>query len=77
MIKKEVKVFYDSGASKSYMSKCFYESMYLHKIPKLKLTCTDVKIGNGAVIPVEFVFPVQIMIEDHLFEIYTNSGCST
>ena len=33
--------------------------------------CTGIKIGNGAIIPVEFVFPVQIMIQGHLFEIYT------
>ena len=38
---------------------------------KLRSTCTGIKIGNGAVIPVEFVFPVQIMIQGHLFEIYT------
>ena len=70
--KTEVKVFYDSGASKSYMSKSFHESStYLHKIPKQKLTCTRIRLENGAVIPVEFVFPVQIMIQGHLFEIYT------
>ena len=70
--KTEVKVFYDSGASKSYMSKSFYDrTEYLHRIPKMRSTCTGIKIGNGAIIPVEFVFPVQIMIQGHLFEIYT------
>ena len=70
--KMEVKVFYDLGASKMYMSKSFYDSTtYLHKIPILKPTCTGIKIGNGAVIPVKFVFPVQIMIQGHLIEIYT------
>ena len=44
---------------------------YLHTIPKMRSTCTGIKIGNGAVIPVQFVFPVQIMIQGHLFEIYT------
>ena len=34
-------------------------------------SCTGIKIGNGAVIPVDFVFPVQIMIQWHLFEMYT------
>ena len=68
----EVKVFYDLGTSKSSMSKSVYESStYLHKTLKIKPTCTGIKIGNGAVIPVEFVFPVQIMIQGHLFEIYT------
>ena len=33
--KTEVRVFYDLGASKSYMSKGFYDRMeYLHGIPK-------------------------------------------
>ena len=70
--KTEVKVFYDLGASKSYISKRFYDRMeYLHAILKMRSTCTGIKIGNGAVIPVQFVFPVQIMIQGHLFEIYT------
>ena len=70
--KTELIVFCDSGASKSYMSKAFYDRMeYLHRILKMRSTCTGIKIGNGDVIPVEFVFPVQIMIQRHLFEIYT------
>ena len=70
--KTEVRVFYDSGALKSYMSKSFYDrTTYLHKIPKLKLTYTGIKIGNGAVIPAKVLFPVQLMIQGHLFEIYT------
>ena len=44
---------------------------YLHRIPKMRSTCTGIKIGNWAIIPVEFVFPVQRMIQWHLFEIYT------
>ena len=70
--KTELKVFCDSGASKSYMSKAFYDrTEYLHRIPKMRSTCTGIEIGNGAIIPVEFVFQVQIMIQGHLFEIYT------
>ena len=70
--KTEMRVFYDLGASKSYMSKSFYDrTKYLHRIPKMKSTCTEIKIGNGAIIPVEFVFLVQVMIQGHLFEIYT------
>ena len=70
--KTELKVFFDLGASKSYMSKGFYEKTeYLHRIPKMESTCTGIKIGNGAVMPVDFVFPVQIMIQGHLFEVYT------
>ena len=70
--KTELRVFYDLGASKSFMSKAFYDKTeYLHRIPKMRSTCTGIKIGDGAIIPVEFVFPVQIMIQGHLFEIYT------
>ena len=70
--KTEVKVYFDSGASKSYMSKGFYDKTeYLHRIPKMKSSCTGIKIGNVAVIPVDFMFSVQIMIQGHLFEIYT------
>ena len=54
------------------MSKGFYErTEYLHRILKMRSTCTGIKIDNGAIIPVEFVLPVQIMIQGHLFEIYT------
>ena len=37
----------------------------------MRSTCTGIKIGNGAIIPVEFVFPVQIMIQGCIFVIYT------
>ena len=70
--KTKVKVFYDLGASKIYMAKSFYEgTKYLHRIPKVKPSCMEINIGNGAVIPVDFVIPVQIMIQGQLFEIYT------
>ena len=48
--KTEVNVSYDSGASKSYMAKSFYDrTKYQHRIPKLKPSCTGIKIGNGDV----------------------------
>ena len=51
--KTELRVIYDSGASKSYMSKGFYEKTeYLHRIPEMRSTCTGIKIGNRAIIPV-------------------------
>ena len=60
------------GHQKVTCNKAFYDrTEYLHRIPKMRSTCTGIKIGNGAVIPVEFLFPVQIMIQGHLFEIYT------
>ena len=72
MAKQNLRVFYDLGVSKSYMSKGFYEKTeYLHRIPIMRSTCTGIKIGNGAVIPVGFVSPLQIMIQGILFDIYT------
>ena len=58
--KTEVKVFYDLGAPKIYMEKSFYEgTKYLHRLPKVKPSFTGIKIGNGAVIPVNLVIPVD------------------
>ena len=37
----------------------------------MRSTCTGIKLGNGAVIPVEFIFPVQIMMQGHPSELYT------
>ena len=57
------------------MAKSFYEgTKYLHRIPKVKPSCTGIKIGNGAVIPVNLVIPVQIMIQGQLFEIFTTEA---
>ena len=54
------------------MAMSFYEgTKYLHRILKVKASCTGMKIGNGAVIPVNLVIPVQIMIQGQLFEICT------
>ena len=48
-----MKLFFDSGASKSYLSKKFYDAnKLLHKLPKFVTSCTGIKIGNGSIIPV-------------------------
>ena len=47
-----IKLFFDSGASRSYLSKKYYDAnKSLHKLPKLGTTCTGIKIGNGSIIP--------------------------
>ena len=47
-----MKLFFDSGASRSYLSKKFYDAnKSLHKLPKFVTTCTGMKIGNGSFIP--------------------------
>ena len=42
-----MKLFFDSGASRSYLSKRFYDSNpVLHDMPKFVTTCTGIRIGN-------------------------------
>ena len=66
-----MKLFFDSGASRSYLSKKYYDAnKSLHKLPKFSTTCTGIKIGNGSIIPTLFVIPVQFMAHGHMFEIY-------
>ena len=67
-----MKLFFDSGASRSYLSKKFYDAnKSLHRLPKFVTTCTGIKIGNGSIIPTFFVIPIQFMTNGHIFEIYT------
>ena len=61
-----MKLFFDSRASRSYLSKKFYDSNpLLHDMPKFLTTCTGIRIGNGSVIPILF------MTCGHTFEIFT------
>ena len=67
-----MKLFFDSGASRSYLSKKFYDTnKSLHKLPKFVTSCTGIKIGNGSIIPTLFVIPIQFMTNGHIFEIHT------
>ena len=67
-----MKLFFDSGASRSYLSKKYYDAnKSLHKLPNFNTTCTGIKIGNGSIIPTLFVIPIQFIIHGHVFEIYT------
>ena len=55
-----MKLFFDSGTSRSYSSKAFYDAnKSLH-------TCTGIKIGNGSIIPTLFVIPIQFMTHGHI-----------
>ena len=67
-----MKLFFDSGASRSYLSKKFYDTnKSLHKLAEFVTSCTGIKIGNGSIIPTLFVIPIQFMTNGHIFEIYT------
>ena len=67
-----MKLFFDSGASRSYLSKRFYDSNpVLHDMPKFVTTCTGIRIGNGSIVPALFVIPILFMTCGHTFEIFT------
>ena len=67
-----MKMFFDSGASRSYLSKRFYDTNpMLHDLPKYVTTCTGIRIGNGSIVPALFVIPILFMACGHTFEIFT------
>ena len=67
-----MKLFFDSGASRSYLSKKFYDSNpVLHDMPKFATTCTGIRIGNGSIVQALFVIPLLCMLCGHTFEIFT------
>ena len=67
-----MKLFFDSGASRGYLSNKFYDTnKSLHQLPKSVTSCTGIKMGNGSIIPTLFVIPIQFMTCGHIFEIYT------
>ena len=67
-----MKLFFDSGPSRSYLSKRFYDSNpVLHDMPKFVTTCTGIRIGNGSIVPALFVIPILLMACGHTFEIFT------
>ena len=67
-----MKLFFDSGASRSYLSRKFYDATpILHTLPKFMTTCTGIKIGNGSIVPTLFVIPLMFITHGHTFKIYT------
>ena len=67
-----MKLFFHSGASRSYLSKRFYDSNpVLYDMPKLVTTCTGIRIGNGSIVPALFVIPILFVTCGHTFEIFT------
>ena len=67
-----MKLFFDSRASRSYLSKKFYDSNpVLHDMPKFVTTCAGIRIGNGSIVQALFVIPLLFMSCGHTFEIFT------
>ena len=65
-------VLFDSGISKSYMSKGFYlRNKGTHHLPKFFSTVKNIQVGSGHLVSTLFVIPIIINMNEHLFEIYT------
>ena len=65
-------ICFDSGTSRSYLSKKFYDSNpVLHDMPKFVTTCTRIRVGNGSIVQALFVIPLLFMSGGHTYEIFT------
>ena len=65
-------ILFDTGATRSYMSKSFYMSHpQLHQVPKFTSTCKGILVGNGQQVSTMFVIPLHFLVQGHYFEIYT------
>ena len=65
-------ILLDRGASKSFMSKSFYNVLHITPLyPSLHLKMLRIQVGNGQFVSVLFIIPVIVDIHGHRFEIYT------
>ena len=68
----ECHILFDTGATKSYMSKSYYlRCKTLHLLPKFSSNTQRIQVGNGQYVSVLFVIPVIINMHGHRFEIFT------
>ena len=68
----ECQILLDTGATKSYMSKCYYlQCKTLHALPKFSFNTQRIQVGNGQYVSVLFVIPVIIDTHGHRFKIFT------
>ena len=66
------KILFDTGASRSYLSKDFYlANSNLHSLPKFAATCKGIIVGNGERVSILFIIPIIVTIQGHQFEIFT------
>ena len=72
MNSEECQILFDTGASKSYMSKSYYlKCKSLHKLPKFASKTQRIQVGNGQYVGVLFVIPVIVEINKHRLEVFT------
>ena len=68
----ECQILLDMGASKPFMSKCYYmHCKSLHTLPQFASKTQRIQVGNGQFVSVLFIIPVIIEEHRHRFEIYT------
>ena len=65
-------ILFDTGASKSYMSKSYYlRCKVLHDLPKFSSKTQRIQVGNGQYVGVLFVIPVIVEVHGHRLEVFT------
>ena len=63
-------ILLDTGASKCYMSKTFFDrNPSLHKLPRYKTNIQGLRVGSGELVPAYFLVPVVFKVVRHKFEI--------
>ena len=63
-------ILLDTGASKCYMSKTFFDrNPSLHKLPRYKTNIQGLRVGSGELVPAHFLVPVVFKVVRHKFEI--------
>ena len=68
----ECQILLDTGATKSYMSKCYYlQCKTLHSLAKSSSNTQRIQVENGQYVSVLFIIPVIIDIHGLRFEIFT------
>ena len=68
----ECHLLFNTGASKSFMSKSFYmQCKSLHSLPKYASKTQRIQVGNGQCVGILFIITVIVDIHGHRFEIYT------
>ena len=68
----ECQILFDTGTSKSFMSKFHYlHCKSLHSLPKFASKTQKIQVGNGQYMSVPFIIPIIIDIHGHRFEIYS------
>ena len=57
-----MRVLFETGASKCYMSKSFYmANTSLHTLPKFSTTSEGIIVGNGQLVLVIFIIPATLL----------------